>query len=432
MNTGLPPVTLPPPPPPPQQPPPVPRMSRAELELEEAVNASPGTRRRRYARLQAELVVAKRKALPLDERNKERARRRLAGEVGVSDDEEEELDVTLKKAMLVHAGTVNRARAQGVLFAQVAGVDEPDDLLFTEGELVVSDPYTDKPPTPPAVLDLLKAKVYIPLRVFTTPSLIGIARGELCKIISVPVRSEKKQLMDVSSFNEKDMTQADFFNAWTNLLRILQPRSDEATYEAIAKTYYARLIAHEDFAVKFQAYFHFDMSFRLKWFTEPFKITDLMFARLPNFLASDASRQEEVEKAAEQAVQRALAKYAESPRWSPYPSPGPSSSHAAPPARGHSFRGSFGAGSGSFSGTCLVCGGTGHKAAQCVAKAFAGGGILFTKWDGFKIVRIDNGAYICAAHNTRGCTRFNHDGHVCSLCGSPAHAAHNASCGRRA
>lgn len=378
------------------------------------------------------------KARTVAERNARRAERRTAGDANVSEDEGDVVAEQVKILLMQQAKDLDdeRARAARLGF----GGDGAPRLLFKTADLAEHNPFIDEAPTPDAVVDLFGCRVHIPLSVFQSSNLGKVARGELPRSVSRYVDGKKIPTIDLTVFiaTEKKLNIGEFYDAWRNLLRILQPHAEADTFQSL-QHYWQSLVSFSDFEKSFAAYLSFDINFRTKWFTKPFKITDAVFNKVSTFVT--AAFQQQVEDLvgslqATTAVQKPAATVAGQPRYAPYPSQGAPRTVAAPATGGRvqSFREPSAGPSGqSFRGCCLICAVTGHKAAGCVARTHTDGSPLTCTWRDNKLIHLVHGTYVCGAYNgSRGCQRVDHDGHICSLCGSASHAAVDATCRRTA
>ncbi|KAL1722213.1 hypothetical protein EV715DRAFT_193743 [Schizophyllum commune] len=387
---------------------------------------------------------------PRLERNKERARRRAAGEESVSDDEQETEDVTRYRKLI---DVVKRARAtqEGDL---ASGAGDPAQTTTSTtgsgGQSASTAPHTSSsitPPTPiPPVLPAhLKSNPFNdaavlantfntvddsipshlqalafnsispPLTLFQTDFISRLRKGQGLKFQPLGHGDNAKaRLLDwetMKADDERHMARDQWQTAYNTFLRFIASLADPGQGDAISEgwaRHYNRMISDPDFMPQFPAFRDFDIDMRAQFFQRRFVVNP------------DDPKWESM-------LNSAKIRHARDPITAPLPFAPPSASspprppRSLPPPRPHPYAQSF-----REEPLCLRCGLPGHRASACVATTPSKPGRQFFVDCSFGRIVTKDGRHVCVRYNLGKCTSIPsagvHGTHICSLCGAN-HAA---------
>jgi hypothetical protein len=339
---------------------------------------------------------------------------------------------------LIHKVATDKAKMRpDPLTASTSTSSAAPALAYTDDDVKMVTSIDDVYEIPRVIINLALAKMHMPLtlltaeameRIHTDPSCVKMKKG-------IVLDDPKRSIMDASSFPpETSLPLAQFNEASKNFINLLVHVASPLIIERF-KQHRDFCLSRKRFDENFQAILAFDIEMcRIFFNTKTFFTEDAYKRRWEEIQlkvaqqkSDEASANANREAACIAALISRLEGSSSNNRYNPYP-PKSKTDGSGANTDGKSFR--KGKGASSDGPLCLLCGRNGHKASDCTfTHSFKNAPVVCVWQD--KIILKSSSAVVCISHNIGRCSPGKHGSdiiHVCSVCGSKAHAASSKSC----
>jgi len=310
-------------------------------------------------------------------------------------------------------------------------------LAYNDDDVKMVTSIDDVYEIPRVIINLALAKMHVPLtlltaeameRIHTDPSCVKMKKG-------IVLDDPKRSIMDASSFPpEMSLPPAQFNEASKNFINLLAHVASPLIIERF-KQHHDFCLSRKRFDENFQAILAFDIETRRIFFNTKTFFTEDAYKHRWEEIQLKVAQQKSDEASAN--ANREAARIAtlisrlegssSNNRYNPYPLK-PKSDGSGANSDGKPFQ--KGKGASSDGPLCLLCGRNGHKASDCTFTHSVKNIPVVCVWQDKIILKLSS-AVVCISHNIGRCSPGKHGAdilHICSVCGSKAHAASTKLC----